>query len=96
MTIAPISLETARGLMSTDATRPAGADFSTWLTRELNDVNDKIGNADLQVRKLAVGETTNVHQVMMSLEKARMSLELLVQIRNKALEAYQSLMQMQV
>jgi flagellar hook-basal body complex protein FliE len=50
----------------------------------------------MQVRQLAVGETTNIHQVMISLEKARMSLELVVQVRNKCLESYQSLMQMQI
>jgi flagellar hook-basal body complex protein FliE len=96
MTIEPIGLEAAGSPASTETARPAGADFSSWLMRELNEVNDKIGTADLQVRQLAVGETTNVHQVMIALEKARMSLELVVQVRNKCLEAYQSLMQMQI
>jgi flagellar hook-basal body complex protein FliE len=50
----------------------------------------------MQVRRLAVGTETNVHQVMLALEKARLSLELVVQVRNKLLEAYQSVMQMQV
>ena len=43
-----------------------------------------------------MGENTNIHQVMISLEKARMSMELVVQVRNKVLEAYQNVMQMQV
>jgi flagellar hook-basal body complex protein FliE len=50
----------------------------------------------MQVRQLAVGENTNLHQVMISLEKAHLSLELVVQVRNKVLEAYQNMMQMQV
>ena len=45
---------------------------------------------------LAVGENTNIHQVMISLEKARLSLELVVQVRNKVLDAYQNMMQMQI
>jgi flagellar hook-basal body complex protein FliE len=72
------------------------ADFSTWVARKLDEVNTQISQADMQVRQLAVGTETNVHQVMMSLEKARLSLELVVQVRNKLLEAYQNIMQMQV
>ena len=77
------------------AQKPA-ADFSGWLVRQMDDLNTKLSQADMQVRQLAVGDNTNVHQVMMSLEKARLSLELVVQVRNKVLEAYQSVMQMQV
>jgi flagellar hook-basal body complex protein FliE len=77
------------------AQQPA-ADFSGWLVQQMDDLNTKLSQADMQVRQLAVGDDTNVHQVMMSLEKARLSLELVVQVRNKVLEAYQSVMQMQV
>jgi flagellar hook-basal body complex protein FliE len=96
MTIEPIGLETVAGTAATAAIRQPGSDFSTWLTRELEDVNGQIANADLEVRRLAVGESTNIHQVMIALEKAHTSLELVVQVRNKCLEAYQSLMQMQI
>jgi flagellar hook-basal body complex protein FliE len=81
------------------ALSPSGqsaADFSSWLTQQVDDLNTKLMQADTQVRQLAVGETSNIHQVMISLEKARMSLELVVQVRNKVLEAYQNMMQMQV
>ncbi len=77
------------------AQKPA-SDFSSWVAREMQDLNTKLSTADTQVRELAVGDTTNIHQVMIALEKARMSLELVVQVRNKLLEGYQSLMQMQV
>jgi flagellar hook-basal body complex protein FliE len=77
------------------AAAPAG-DFSQWLTQKMDETNTQLLQADTQVRQLAVGETTNLHQVMMSLEKARLSLELVVQVRNKVLDAYQNMMQMQV
>jgi len=80
----------------TPATQPPSADFSSWLAQQIDDVNTKVSQADLQVRQLAVGENTNIHQVMISLEKAHLSLELVVQVRNKVLEAYQNMMQMQV
>ena len=78
------------------AVRQPGADFSTWLAQQVDDVNTKLAQADVQVRQLAVGENTNIHQVMISLEKARLSLELVVQVRNKVLDAYQNMMQMQI
>ena len=78
-----------------EAPKPT-ADFSNWLIRQVNELDTKLSDADMQVRQLAVGDNTNIHQVMISIEKARLSLELVVQVRNKVLEAYQSLMQMQV
>jgi len=76
--------------------QPPAADFSSWLEQQVDDVNSKVSQADMQVRQLAVGDNTNIHQVMISLEKAHLSLELVVQVRNKVLEAYQNMMQMQV
>lgn len=54
-------------------------------------------HADEQaIQKLALGEADNLHQVMMTLERTRLAFELVLQVRNKALEAYQELMRMQV
>jgi flagellar hook-basal body complex protein FliE len=72
------------------------SDFSDWVARKLDEVNTQLSEADMQVRHLAVGTENNVHQVMIALEKARLSLELVVQVRNKLLDAYQNVMQMQV
>jgi flagellar hook-basal body complex protein FliE len=80
----------------TPATQAPTTDFATWVAQQVDDVNTKVSQAEMQVRQLAVGENTNLHQVMISLEKAHLSLELVVQVRNKVLEAYQNMMQMQV
>jgi flagellar hook-basal body complex protein FliE len=50
--------------------------------------------ADLQ--RLAVGDTENLHAVMIRLEESRISLQLMLQVRNRVLEAYQDVMRMQV
>jgi flagellar hook-basal body complex protein FliE len=94
--ISSIGAPFVEGIGSAVETQKSGADFSNWLIQQANDVDTKLADADMQVRQLAVGDNTNIHQVMMSLEKARLSLELVVQVRNKVLEGYQSLMQMQV
>ena len=51
---------------------------------------------DERVRQLAVGKPVNLHQVMVQLERAKLQLELMVQVRNKLLDAYQDLMKMQI
>lgn len=58
-------------------------------------------NRDMQVTQkavegMALGQTDNLHQVMIGLEQTRLSFELLLQVRNRVLEAYQEIMRMQV
>ncbi len=84
------------GLTGADATRNAGGDFASWIARELGSVNDKIAGADTLLQRLATGQVDNLHQVMVSLEEAKVSFQLLVQVRNKLLEAYQDILRMQV
>ncbi len=47
-------------------------------------------------QKFAVGEITDIHDVMIASEKAGVAFELVMEIRNKLVEAYQELMRMQV
>lgn len=80
------------------ATAGSGAQksFDAWMTSQINHVNAQVHTADTQVQALAVGEADNLHQVMQSLEKAKLSFELMVQVRNRVLEAYQDIMRMQI
>ena len=43
-----------------------------------------------------LGDEIDLHNVVIASEKARASLELTLQIRNKAMEAYQEIMRMQI
>lgn len=74
----------------------SGADFAEWIEKELSLTADQINTAEQNLRDYAVGEADNLHQVMMSLEKAKSSFELVVEVRNKLLEGYQQIMRMQV
>lgn len=74
----------------------ASSAFQTWLEREMSELNTQLIDSDKALRKLAIGETNNIHQVMMTLEKAKLSFQLMMQVRNKALEAYQEVMRMQL
>jgi flagellar hook-basal body complex protein FliE len=70
--------------------------FSAWLDGQVKATNTDIIAADDAVRRMAVGEPVNLHQVMVNLERAKLQFELVMQVRNKLLDAYQDLMKMQI
>lgn len=74
---------------------PTG-DFAAWFTQQMTQVNDQLLTADQGVRQLAAGDASNLHQVMIKLEEAKLSLQLVMQVRNHVLDAYRDLLQMQV
>jgi flagellar hook-basal body complex protein FliE len=85
-----------RAAMAADRAQPAASSFADWLGAEVDNVDERIRAADGAVRQLALGENVELHRVMMTIEQARISFELLVQVRNKVVEAYQEVMRMQV
>jgi flagellar hook-basal body complex protein FliE len=75
---------------------PPASGFADWFTQELRSVNTGLVNADNDIQRLALGETRSLHEVMIHMEEARLSFQLLAQVRNRLLEAYQEVMRMQV
>jgi flagellar hook-basal body complex protein FliE len=70
--------------------------FANWMSKELGSINEKVATSDRLLQRLATGDVDNLHQVMVNLEEAKLSFQLLVQVRNKLLEAYQDILRMQV
>ncbi|MDK2125122.1 flagellar hook-basal body complex protein FliE [Parachitinimonas caeni] len=70
--------------------------FGDWFESQLSSVNAQLINADVNMQKLATGQATNLHEVMISMEEAKLSLQMMVQVRNHLLEAYQDIMRMQI
>jgi len=62
----------------------------------LKDVNNDQLEARAVEKELASGKVENLQQAIYTIEKADISLRLLVEIRNKAVESYQEIMRMQV
>ena len=71
-------------------------DFGAWLSHAVSRTNQDLVRADQALQQLASGETENLHQVMIALEEARVGVQLLVQVRNRLLEAYQEVLRLQV
>jgi len=70
--------------------------FQEVLLSALNKVNNNAAAAENASIDLAMGKSTELHQVMFAVEQADLALQLTIQIRNKVLEAYQEVMRMQV
>jgi flagellar hook-basal body complex protein FliE len=73
----------------------AGASFADALKGAVADANGKSLEADRQVQALMTGGGS-VHQAMIAMQDASVAMEMVVAVRNKALEAYNDIMRMQV
>ncbi len=62
----------------------------------LNSVTQLTGSADKLAEGVATGQLTDVHQFTAAAAKAQLGVELTVALRNRAVEAYQEIMRMQV
>jgi flagellar hook-basal body complex protein FliE len=96
--IAPIGLtaEQLLGVTPIQANDTNRMSFSEMLSKGIEATNTKLVEADRLVAQFAVDDSVPLHQVTYALEQARMSFELMIQVRNRALEATQQLMNMQI
>jgi flagellar hook-basal body complex protein FliE len=62
----------------------------------VNNTNDLQGKAQEIAEKFVLGEVTDIHEVMVAAEEAGVALDLVMEIRNKLIEAYQELSRLQV
>ena len=72
-----------------------GPSFGDTLKRFVNQVSDSQDVASDLVKRFVNGEQVELHQVMAKAEEASISLELMIEIKNKFTEAYRSVMSMQ-
>ncbi|HUI63235.1 MAG TPA: flagellar hook-basal body complex protein FliE [Bacteroidota bacterium] len=70
--------------------------FSQTLANAVADVNSLQSEAGKAVDRMVSGDAVDLHDVMVAVEKAKTSFELLMEIRNKTISAYQEIMRMQV
>ena len=72
-----------------------GASFDNELAAAIEHVNTSLVDSERQMRDLAAGRTTDVHGTMLAMQKADLEFRMLVEVRNKVLDAYQEVMRMQ-
>jgi flagellar hook-basal body complex protein FliE len=79
-----------------NATARPGASFADQLQSAVQEVNRLQLARDERTEAMVRGEAVEVHEVMVAAEEAQLAFELLLEVRNKLLEAYQEIMRMQV
>ena len=79
-----------------EAGSSATKSFGDVLSTAIDRVDALQKQADVATEKLATGQSQNLHETMIAAEKADIALRLMIQVRNKIIDAYQEVMKMQV
>ena len=91
----PVTMRATSHLGETIAKEPPKS-FGTYLKDALSEVTQLQLASDHQNKLLAAGEISDVSQVVVAGQKAEIALQLTLQLRNRAMSAYQEIMRMQV
>jgi flagellar hook-basal body complex protein FliE len=72
-----------------------GGEFVKTLQDAMSQVSQLQSEADAHVGQLLTGNSQDVHSAMIAVEKASLAFEMMVQVRNKIVQAYQQVSGMQ-
>jgi flagellar hook-basal body complex protein FliE len=78
------------------AKQSEGNSFGSVLKDAISDINKLQNDADNAIAKVQLEDAGSIHEAMIALEKAGISFQVMMQVRNKILDAYQEVMRMQV
>ena len=78
------------------ASRDNGASFASAIQEAMKEVSAVQNDAEKAIENFSKGEVKDIHTVVIAMEKADLSLQTMLQVRNKLLSAYDEIMRMQV
>ena len=91
------SLQGPAMAMAPDASAaPVAGSFGQLVSNGLSQINGQLIGSQVDLQKLAMGDAQNLHQIMINMEESRVSFQLMMQVRNRLLEAYQDIMKMPI
>jgi len=90
----PESIGPSRG--PAQAPNRTGADFGAALDKAMTQVEQSRQSADAKVERFLGGKPEELHSVVLASQRAQLEFELLLEVRNKVVQAYQEIMRMQV
>ncbi len=95
-----VQLPELAGLRARETLPPAGGGeahpFAAVLKSSLDEVNQLQHKADEAITALRTGDKMSLHDTMIAMEQADVSFRLMMQVRNKIVDAYQEIMRIQV
>lgn len=84
------------GISSKDSSSDTGKTFADTLKEAVSSVNELQKASDKFAQNIATGKTDDVAGAMIAADRADIALRVMVQVRNKIIDAYQEVMKMQV
>jgi flagellar hook-basal body complex protein FliE len=98
--IKAIAIPSVSSVSHAAGAHPAGAVPGGGFMNQLEQAISKANNIQLEANQateaLMTGQTQNIHQTMVALQEADVSFQLMMQIRNKLLSAYEEIQRMQI
>lgn len=94
--IAAVKMDAAPNPESGSAKSLGGASFGDVLNESIEKVNNLQQKADEAIQGLATGQSADVAQTMIAVQQASLSFQLMTQVRNKLVQAYEEVMRMPV
>lgn len=94
-----VGTESLTGILAEKEKKTDGTLFDKFLNTAIDNIkttNSYLSDAEDEELKFALGETENTHDLMIALQKASTALQYTVSIRDKLLDAYKEIMQMQI
>jgi flagellar hook-basal body complex protein FliE len=92
--VAPISLP--QSISVTPPSSTGGTEFRDLLSTAIHQVESARTNATQSVQQFLTGEGEDLHSTVLSVQRADLEFEMMMQIRNKVVGAYQEVMRMQI
>ena len=84
------------GVQNKPTSFEAQQSFGSFLKAAINDTNKQQIESDVMTQKLVMGENVQLHEVMIAAQKASISLNATMEVRNKVVEAYQEIIRMPI
>lgn len=81
---------------STGSTQESGTDFAEELRAALGNVNQMQVESEHAMSDIATGSVKDLHQAAIAIDKAEISMKLMLEVRNKALNAYKEITRTQM
>jgi flagellar hook-basal body complex protein FliE len=88
-TLSPISLQND---VATNKNQTSGSDFFQILQESINEVNTNQVKGDRALSDIATGQVKDLHSAAIAISKAEVSMKMMLEVRNKALNAYKEIL----
>jgi flagellar hook-basal body complex protein FliE len=85
-----------RAIGTGDELQPGAPDFKQMLQQQIDQVNQLQSDANQAVEDLAIGDRNDVESVIIATQKADIAFKMLLQVRNKVMDAYEEVKQLRV